>query len=83
MLDVFRAEIMKWLCRWRTDSQRRIPPRVIIYNVAYVSIIDVYFMYFYIKGDAHIPFVTTVSVGLCNARFEDGRAKRLRDRFIM
>ncbi|KAL7536480.1 hypothetical protein ACHAXR_007191 [Thalassiosira sp. AJA248-18] len=36
MLDIFRADIMKWLCRWRTDSGRRIPPRVILYNAAYL-----------------------------------------------
>lgn len=35
-LDVFRADIMKWLCRWRSDSQRRVPPRVILYNAAYL-----------------------------------------------
>ena len=44
MLDVFRADIMKWLCRWRSDSQRRVPPRVIMYNVAYVSYISLRFI---------------------------------------
>jgi len=38
VLDIFRADIMKWLCRYRTDSGRRMPPRVVMYNVAYVSI---------------------------------------------
>ena len=37
LLDVFRADIMKWLCQW-PHSHRRVPPRVILYNVAYVSI---------------------------------------------
>jgi len=36
ILDVFRADIMKWLCRWQSDSQRRIPPRVIMYNLGYL-----------------------------------------------
>mmetsp|Transcript_5501 Transcript_5501/g.12552 ORF Transcript_5501/g.12552 Transcript_5501/m.12552 type:complete len:1076 (+) Transcript_5501:178-3405(+) len=36
VLDVFRADIMKWLCQWRTDSQRRVPPRIIMYNVGYL-----------------------------------------------
>jgi len=36
LLDVFRADIMKWLCQW-PHSHRRVPPRVILYNVAYVS----------------------------------------------
>lgn len=36
MLDIFRADIMKWLCRWRIDSGQRIPPRIIIYNFAYL-----------------------------------------------
>mmetsp|Transcript_27826 Transcript_27826/g.59834 ORF Transcript_27826/g.59834 Transcript_27826/m.59834 type:complete len:837 (-) Transcript_27826:916-3426(-) len=38
VLDIFRADIMKWLCRYRTDSGRRMPPRVVMYNVAYVSV---------------------------------------------
>lgn len=37
LLDVFRADIMKWLCQW-PHSHRRVPPRVILYNVAYVSV---------------------------------------------
>ena len=49
MLDVFRADIMKWLCRWRSDSQRRVPPRVIMYNVAYVSYISLRSLLFYIR----------------------------------
>lgn len=36
MLDIFRADIMRWLCRWRTDSNRRVPPRVILYNAFYL-----------------------------------------------
>ena len=49
MLDVFRADIMKWLCRWRSDSQRRVPPRVIMYNVAYVSYISLRLLLFYAR----------------------------------
>mmetsp|Transcript_22094 Transcript_22094/g.46600 ORF Transcript_22094/g.46600 Transcript_22094/m.46600 type:complete len:1058 (+) Transcript_22094:244-3417(+) len=36
ILDIFRADIMRWLCRHETDSGRRLPPRVIMYNVAYL-----------------------------------------------
>jgi len=36
VLDVFRADIMKWMCRWRSDSRQRIPPRVILYNMGYL-----------------------------------------------
>lgn len=35
-LDFFRAEIMKWICRWRSDSRGGVPLRVLFYNIAYL-----------------------------------------------
>ncbi|KAL7454464.1 hypothetical protein ACHAWC_006107 [Mediolabrus comicus] len=35
-LDFFRAEIMKIMCRWRSDSRGGVPLRVLLYNVAYL-----------------------------------------------
>lgn len=35
-LDFFRAEIMKWMCRWRTNSRGGVPLRVLLYNIAYL-----------------------------------------------
>ena len=35
-LDFFRAEIMKWMCRWRSNSQGALPLRVLLYNIAYL-----------------------------------------------
>lgn len=39
LLDIFRADIMKRLCRWRPDSNRQVPPRIILYNTGYVRAI--------------------------------------------
>ncbi len=35
-LDFFRAEIMKWICRWSTNSRGGVPLRVLLYNIAYM-----------------------------------------------
>lgn len=35
-MDFFRAEIMKWMCRWRSDSRGGVPLRVLLYNIAYL-----------------------------------------------
>lgn len=35
-MDFFRAEIMKLMCRWRSDSRGGVPLRVLLYNVAYL-----------------------------------------------
>lgn len=35
-VDFFRAEIMKWMCRWRSDSQGGVPLRVLLYNILYL-----------------------------------------------
>lgn len=39
VLDIFRADIMKWMCRYRSDSRERVPPRVIFYNFVYVRVL--------------------------------------------
>lgn len=36
ILDVFRTDIMRFVFNWDARSNQRIPPRVIIYNVAYL-----------------------------------------------
>eukprot|EP00804_Cyclotella_cryptica_P014135 CCRYP_005568-RB/>CCRYP_005568-RB protein AED:0.01 eAED:0.01 QI:163/1/1/1/1/1/3/362/790 len=36
VLDIFRADITKWMCRYRSDSRERVPPRVIFYNFVYL-----------------------------------------------
>ena len=41
MLDIFRADIMKRLCRWRPDSHNPVPARVILYNIGYVRSFNV------------------------------------------
>jgi len=56
IMDVFRTDIMKYFCRWDPDSNHNrqtstalpnnnqnttIPTRVAVYNVAYVSILDI------------------------------------------
>lgn len=35
-LDFFRAEIMKWMCRWSSNSRGGVPLRVLLYNIAYL-----------------------------------------------
>ena len=37
ILDVFRTDIMRLLCRWEYTSTQRIPIRVISYNIAYLT----------------------------------------------
>jgi hypothetical protein len=36
ILDVFRTDIMRFVFRWNTHSNERIPVRVIAYNIAYL-----------------------------------------------
>jgi len=36
VLDVFRSDIMRFVFNWDARSNMRIPPRVILYNVAYL-----------------------------------------------
>jgi hypothetical protein len=36
ILDVFRTDIMRFVFRWDTHSNSRIPVRVILYNIAYL-----------------------------------------------
>ncbi len=36
MLDIFRTDIMKRLCRWQPESHEQVPLRVILYNIGYV-----------------------------------------------
>ena len=37
ILDLFRADIMHYVLRWDSRSQRNVPFRVIVYNLCYVS----------------------------------------------
>mmetsp|Transcript_30086 Transcript_30086/g.44590 ORF Transcript_30086/g.44590 Transcript_30086/m.44590 type:complete len:602 (-) Transcript_30086:262-2067(-) len=37
IFDVFRTDIMKFIFRWDNNSRRRIPVRVLLYNIAYFT----------------------------------------------
>jgi hypothetical protein len=37
ILDVFRSDIMRLVCRWDANSRERIPCRVITYNIIYLT----------------------------------------------
>jgi hypothetical protein len=39
ILDVFRTDIMRCIFRWDSNSNERIPARVIAYNIAYVRML--------------------------------------------
>jgi hypothetical protein len=43
VLDVFRGDIMKFILKWDSNASQTIPVRVVLYNIAYVSVVFLIF----------------------------------------